>query len=191
MNTQETTTREEKIAMLNLYVTQWMHRDSIMWKIISVLFYAVIICNGLLFFTGDYDLSSIVVFAPVIAFLATLLFRLISFSFAARLEAIGKAIEKITMLLPPDVHRIPIEKTSFGKSKLATGRTGTWLPIAMFWVLILIDAIALNIAMSSVGIPALTVIANLIFIAATMLLVHFTLTQKECEETQTADKPEA
>ena len=108
--------REDIIALMNTYLTEWIHRDNLLWMHVFKIFYATILVIFLPHITNylNIDLPQI---NPLWFYIMSLVFLYISLGYSKRLEASGKTYQNIIELLDDDLQRIKLksEKIKFGR----------------------------------------------------------------------------
>lgn len=108
---------EHVINLMNIYLSEWEHRDELLWKQVFKYFYATLI---VLFLPNLASFLQINLpdfhnaLFPAIAFLLALVFLYVSIGYAKRLEASGKTYQKLINLLPSELQRVPISDLKFG-----------------------------------------------------------------------------
>ncbi len=132
--------RENLLKAWEICESAWQHRDKIMWKVLFTFFYAIIICNSLLFVVEKYNFTDVAVAFPFITYLCTYCFLYVAKAYAARLQATRDSINKIRAKLGDVYVECGVEKTYVAKAKLAK-----WVAVCMFIVLILVDSVALYV----------------------------------------------
>lgn len=106
-------TTEQLLELINIYLSEWMHRDSMLWKQIFTYFFATLIVM-ILPFTNIVELT-ISGFVPdwifpTIGLLMSLAFFIIGKGYAVRLTAIGTIYDTLIHKLPEDFRRIRLNK---------------------------------------------------------------------------------
>ncbi len=175
-------TKEQLLKAWELYESHWQHREKTMWKVMFTLFYAILICNGLPFFKNKFNFSGIAWLFPLIGFVWTYCFRVITLSHGARLEATAKTIDRIRKKLGPICKKVSIEETSFKGSFFAMRHMAKWIPIAMFWALIGVSFAALNVAVRGVWNMNRIIWVNVAVAHVTLLWAFITRTKVEKKE---------
>ena len=120
----EIETTEELLSLMNIYLTEWSHRDSLMWKQICTFFFATFIVISLPF--GEIwkiALTEIIpnfVF-PITGIVLSLIFLYITIQYAHRLSKISDTCRELIEYLPEEFQRRKLyDKDSINdKKKLA------------------------------------------------------------------------
>ena len=97
---------EDIISLLNIYLTEWIHRDQILWSQVFKLFYAILVVILLPNISSYLNIT-----LPAVP---TVFFR-ISVGYLKRLEAIGNTYQKLINRLPVEYQRQRINELHFGK----------------------------------------------------------------------------
>lgn len=139
----EIKTTEELLTLMNMYYLEWAHRDSLMWKQVGTLFFAVFIII-LLPFIKIWDISlaeKIPHFIfPLTGILLAFVFLYITVQYATRLSKIGETYRELIEYLPKKFQRKCIyEKNNINKRK----QLAYTVPVIMFVVLIAFGIIIL------------------------------------------------
>lgn len=104
---------DQLLNLMDIYLSEWTHRDSMLWKQIFTYFFATLVvmilpfANIWEFSLGDKIASWIF---PAIGILMSLAFFIIGKGYAVRLTAIGKVYDKLIQKLPKDYRRIKLEE---------------------------------------------------------------------------------
>ena len=136
-------TTEELLSLMNIYYSEWQHRDSIMWKQIFTFFFASFIVT-LLPFANIWDISLANVIPPLVfpivgAALACI-FLFISIGYARRFSRISDSYRKLIDYLPKDFRREQLHK----KEDISWRKRLAYIvPVVMFSALILFSGIIL------------------------------------------------
>lgn len=108
---------ENVISLLNIYLTEWIHRDQILWAQVFKLFYAILIVI-LLPNVASYlniTLPAIpAIFFRVFGLISSIIFFYISVGYLKRLEAIGNTYQKLINKLPEEYQRQRIYELRLG-----------------------------------------------------------------------------
>ena len=104
---------DQLINLMNVYLSEWEHRDSMLWKQVFTYFFATLIVMILPFANiWDFSLGDKIepwIF-PVIGLLMTLVFSVIGKGYAIRLQAIGHTYGELIDKLPKEFKRQKIEQ---------------------------------------------------------------------------------
>lgn len=130
------------IDLMGIYLSEWEHRDELLWKQVFTYFYATLIVlflpNLASFLHIDLPNFHNALF-PIIALLLAVVFLYVSIGYAKRLEASGKTYQKLIDLLPPELQRIAISDLKCGRP--FAKRMSIILCILMFLGLCILSAI--------------------------------------------------
>lgn len=100
------------ISLLNVYLTEWIQRDQILWAQLFKFFYAILIIILLPNLARHFDLAlpnlPIFIFR-LIGLLFSLLFLYVSLGYAIRLQAISDTYRDIINTLPKEYRRKSIK----------------------------------------------------------------------------------
>ncbi len=107
------------LALMDIYLTEWRHRDELLWKQVYKYFYATLIIILLPQLTQiiKIDIPGIpaIVFG-IVGLIMSGIFTLVSVGYAKRLTAIGETYQNLINCLPRDpvdLRRISIEDPNF------------------------------------------------------------------------------
>lgn len=109
-------TTEDLLTLMNIYLEEWKHRDSMLWKQVFTYFFAILIVmiipfaniNG--FSLGD-KLPQCAF--PIVGLVLDLIYAIICYNYAARLSSVGKAYTNIIDMLPRKYQRTKIKDKPF------------------------------------------------------------------------------
>jgi len=134
------------IQLLDVYLTEWSHRDSLLWAQISRYFYATLIVIILPNITSylNINLPSIApkIF-PILGMILTAIFCYVSLGYAKRLEAIGNTYQNLIDTLPKQYQRVKIEEIN---GKIYKVHFSKFINIVLTVVLLFIAIIMLIIS---------------------------------------------
>lgn len=84
---------ENALNLMNIYLSEWEHRDTLFWSQIFKYFYATLVVlflpNIASYIQVNLPSFPAITF-PVVAFIMSLVFLYVSIGYSKRLEAIGK-----------------------------------------------------------------------------------------------------
>ena len=136
-------TTEELLSLMNIYFTEWSHRDSLMWKQVCTFFFAAFIVT-LLPFSKIWEISLTKVIPnfvfPIVGIVLSLIFLYITIQYAHRLSKSSDTCRELIEHLPKEFQRkklYDIERINFSK-KLAY-----IVPMIMFLTLVIFAVIIL------------------------------------------------
>lgn len=136
-------TTAEFLTLMNIYYSEWEHRDSLMWKQVTTFFSSVFVIILLPF--GEVWQIPLVDHIPNIVFpfvgiALSFIFYYITIQYAHRLSKIGTTYRKMVDLLPKDLRREKI----YEKNRVTRSRQLAYLvPSILFLALIIIGDVVL------------------------------------------------
>ena len=154
--TAETLNISERLQLMEIYLTEWMHRDNLLWSHTIKLFYAILITiflpNIARYLKIDLPIVPSVVF-PVIGVLMSILFLYVSLGYSARLHASGDTYKKLIDSMPEKWQRVPVEdlktkKKNYKFGRLFKPRTSYLVCFTMFGVLFALSVVMIVISIS-------------------------------------------
>lgn len=112
---------DDLINLMNVYLSEWNHRDEMLWSQVFRYFYvtvaAIFLPNiaGFLGIVLPEKLPNIIF--PIAGLVLSLVFLYVSIGYAKRLEAVGKIYKKLISYLPKDLQRYTLldPEIKFGK----------------------------------------------------------------------------
>lgn len=127
------------VDLMDIYLSEWMHRDELFWMQTYKYFYASLIVMLLpkiaSFLTITLPTINAIVF-PIIGIIMAMFFLYITLAYAKRLEASSKTYQKLIEMLDPALQRKSIRTLKFGK--FYDIQISTMVAIIMFFALIAI-----------------------------------------------------
>jgi len=150
---------KDVIALLDVYLKEWMHRDQLMWTQLFRYFYAsliVIVLPNIPKVSTFYILSVPVSLFHWLGFFMSVAFLYISLAFAKRVEAVGNTYRKIYENLDSKYHRDKLKDLPFCDkcinkcliikylNERLDRRLGYIVPILMFILLIVTNVILIS-----------------------------------------------
>lgn len=127
------------LMLMDIYLTEWRHRDSLLWKQVFVYFYAIVIIIILPFVdvlgVGFEDILPRWIFSAT-GIILSFIFLIVSKGYADRLKSIGDTYNRLIKMLPVQFRRNEI------KSNM---RLSYFITYIMFGLLIIISTITLYI----------------------------------------------
>ena len=107
----------ETISLLNVYLTEWSHRDKELWSKALKLYYAILVIilfpNITNFFNVILPSLPAIIFR-VIGLLLSLIFLYVTFGYAIRFQAIADTYQSIINELPDKYRRKSIKSYKTG-----------------------------------------------------------------------------
>lgn len=99
------------IHLMEIYLTEWCHRDSWLWKQMYTWFFAGLVVDILPFTTiWNIDLTNVIpkwIF-PIVGIIISIFFSIMSGAYTIRLAAVGKTYANLIETLPTEMRRIKI-----------------------------------------------------------------------------------
>lgn len=99
---------EQLINLANMYLSEWTHRDSIMWKQVFSYFISCLVVMLLPFmsyFGIDFNGALPKWIFPVMGLILSTVFFVVSKGYAIRLQAIGETYQRMIEMLPKKMQR--------------------------------------------------------------------------------------
>lgn len=105
------------ISLLNVYLSEWSHREQYLWKQIFTFYYAILI---MIIFPNLKEYLKINLpihdnFFRVIGLLLSLLFLYVSIAYVIRFQAIGNTYQSLINKLPKEYQRERIDTSKYGR----------------------------------------------------------------------------
>ena len=107
-------TTNDMLHLMDIYLCEWQHRDSMLWKQTFTFFVAALVVMILPFSSlwGIKISDSIPKWVfPTIGMALSVVFYIISMGYSLRLTAIGKSYNNLLNMLPKNYQRISIKET--------------------------------------------------------------------------------
>lgn len=128
----EINTTEELLSLMNIYYSEWSHRDSLMWKQICTFFFAVFAVIILPFAKiWEIRLTEVIpeFWFPIVGTILSLIFLYITIQYAHRLSKISDTYREVIEHLPEEFRR----KSMYGKDRITIlNKLAYIVPIIMF-----------------------------------------------------------
>ncbi len=135
---------ENILHALEIYESDFKHRDNYMTKEMYTIFFAGLFCNVIPFIlpkSENISLNPALYFVfPAVALFITVYFWFYAMACAARVHATTETIEELMKLLPEKLRRVKLEKTPFAVSSMVTKPMSLWTPAWMCSALFAFDA---------------------------------------------------
>ena len=99
------------LDLMDIYLSEWKHRDEMLWKQVFKYFYAslvVLFLPNIASFLGINLPEFPAVLFPLAALVLSLVFLYISIGYSKRLEASGNTYQKLINLLPEELRRVSV-----------------------------------------------------------------------------------
>ena len=135
---------EHTLELMNIYLSEWIHRNDSMWKLVFRYFCVALV---VLFLPNIANFAGIslpqfpLVLFPAVAAILSLYFLYVSIGYAKRLEAIGKSYKKLIDLLPKELQRVDLLDPEIKYGKYFHPRMGALLCCVMFGALIILSVV--------------------------------------------------
>jgi|InofroStandDraft_1065614.scaffolds.fasta_scaffold120207_2 hypothetical protein len=135
---------EHVLELMNIYLSEWIDRNDLMWNLVFRYFYVALI---VLFLPNVANFIGITlpqfppILFPIIASILSLYFLYVTVGYAKRLEAIGKTYQKLIDLLPKELQRFSLSDPEIKYGKYFHTRMGAKLCCLMFGVLIFLSIV--------------------------------------------------
>ncbi|MCI8351440.1 MAG: hypothetical protein HFJ86_09815 [Oscillospiraceae bacterium] len=126
---------ENVLYLMDIYLSEWEHRDELLWKQVFKYFYATLIVlflpNLASFLNVDLPAFPQILF-PIVALILSLVFLYVSIGYSKRLEASGNTYQKLINLLPEELQRVSVSSSSIKFGKFFSKRMSIVICILMF-----------------------------------------------------------
>lgn len=129
---------DSTISLLNIYFSEWSHRDQILWSQIFKFYYAILIIILLpnLAIYLQLNLPSLPIFIfRLIGLILSFIFLYVAIGYAIRLHAIANTYQNLINSLPKEYHRMSIKDIKYKEipiGKFFMPRLGYVICIALF-----------------------------------------------------------
>ena len=137
---------ETTIALLNIYFSEWSHRDQLLWSQTLKFFYAILI---LILLPDIADFLKITlppipsIIFRICGLTLSIIFLYVSLGYTKRLEAIGNTYQNLVNMLPKEYRRQPLDKLHYGF--LFKPRMSYFICFTLFFILLLLSIILILI----------------------------------------------
>lgn len=135
---------ENVIELMSVYISEWEHRDELLWKQVFKFFYATLIVLFLPNFASfiGIDLPNFPkILFPSVALILSLVFLYVSIGYTKRLEASGNTYQNLINLLPDDLRRVSVTDPSIKFGKFFSKRMSIMICVLMFFGLLLLSIV--------------------------------------------------
>lgn len=149
MNSQrnsENITTEQILETLNVYLQEYIYRDTHMWNQNFRFFFASLVVMFLPNLTEGFGITIPDIFLknswvfPTVGVILAIVFLYVSLSLAKRFQAISKTYNKLINMLPEDLRRISIKNLPY---KFLNKTHIFLIPILMFTALIVLGILGI------------------------------------------------
>lgn len=128
---------EQLLNLMDIYLSEWMHRDLLLWQQVFKYFYAALVVMILPFIDlWGLNLSDIIpnwVF-PVVGLVLSVFFFIVGKGYAVRLTAIGISYSNLIEKLPEDIQRLKL--SAIKRKSLVNIRLSYFIVYSMSFLLI-------------------------------------------------------
>ncbi len=130
---------DDVLCLLNIYLSEWEHRDELLWKQVFKYFYVIVIVlflpNIASFLQIELPKFPKVIF-PLAALILAFVFLYVSIGYAKRLEASGETYQNLLNLLPKELQRISLSDSKIKCGKFFARRMSVVICTLMFFLLL-------------------------------------------------------
>lgn len=137
---------EDLLRLIEFYHTDWMHRDSFLWKQVFKYFFATLIVI-IIPFTDNWILNFEGIIPkwifPSVGIVLSCIFFIVGRGHVARLRASGKKYNDLFEMLPKDFRRITLDEIH--KAPISNRSLAPILVYTMFFILITLSVVFLLI----------------------------------------------
>lgn len=114
-------TKEELISLISIYLSEWEHRDNVLWRQVFKFYYVTLIITVFPHITGyidaDFEINNPSIFY-CIGLIMSIMFYYVAIATAMRSKASYKAYEKVANLLENEERtysRVSVSSLKFGR----------------------------------------------------------------------------
>lgn len=135
---------EHVLELMDIYLSEWKHRDELLWKQVFKYFYATLV---VLFLPNMASYIGIVlpgfpkIIFPIAALVLSFVFLYVSIGYAKRLEAIGNTYQNLMSFFPKELRRVSLSDKSIKYGSFFKKRMSVVICILMFLGLIVLSII--------------------------------------------------
>lgn len=132
----EIKTTEELLKLMDIYLSEWKHRDILLWRQIFTYFFVIML---IYFFpySAIWGENLIDIFPrwifPIIGIVLSIVFLIVGIGYSTRLKASGNSYQKIIDKLPTQFQRVKIDELN--NFKLANSPMSSFIVSVMFVIL--------------------------------------------------------
>jgi hypothetical protein len=123
------------LDLMDIYLSEWKHRDEMLWKQVFKYFYAtlvVLFLPNIASFLGINLPEFPAVLFPLAALVLSLVFLYISIGYSKRLEASGNTYQKLINLLPEELRRVSVSDPNIKFGRFFSKRISVVICVLMF-----------------------------------------------------------
>lgn len=138
---------EHIIELMNVYLSEWEHRDELLWKQVFKYFYATLVVlflpNVASFLGIDLPNFPKILF-PIVALVLSLVFLYVSIGYSKRLEASGNTYQQLMNLLPEELRRVSVSNPNIKFGKFFSRRMSVVICVLMFFGLFCLSIVMIT-----------------------------------------------
>lgn len=129
-------TTEELLELMDIYLSEWKHRDILLWRQIFTYFFVIML---IYFFpySANWGENLIDIFprwiSPIIGIVLSIVFLIVGIGYSTRLKASGNSYQKIIDKLPTQFQRVKIDELN--NFKIANSTMSSFIVSVMFVIL--------------------------------------------------------
>lgn len=131
-------TVQNAIKLMEIYLSDWKHRDDLLWKQVFKFFYATLIVILLPYLTSAIEINVPATIPNllfyILGLIMSVIFLYISWSYAKRLEAMGNTYKYFISMLPEKYRRLELDCGPIVKKRISKV-----VSVMMFIVLFLLS----------------------------------------------------
>ena len=136
-------TTEELLELMDIYLSEWKHRDILLWRQIFTFFFVIMLVYFFPYFANWGE--NLIDILPgwiclIIGIVLSILFLFVGIGYSTRLKASGNSYQKIIDKLPTQFQRVKIDELN--NFKIANSPMSSFIVSVMF-VILLVLGIAL------------------------------------------------
>ena len=123
------------LDLMDIYLSEWKHRDEMLWKQVFKYFYAtlvVLFLPNIASFLGINLPEFPAVLFPLAALVLSLVFLYISIGYSKRLEASGNTYQKLINLLPEELRRVSVSDPNIKFGRFFSKRISVVICVLLF-----------------------------------------------------------
>ena len=127
---------QDLINLVEVYLTEWIHRDELLWSQVFRYFYVTVVAIFLPNITEflkirlPEEIPNIVF--PIVGFVLSIVFLYVSIGYAKRLEAVGETYRKLIQYLPEGLKLYSLKDPKIKHGKYFVCRMSVVLCVLMF-----------------------------------------------------------
>lgn len=119
-NTHLSSDYDTTISLLNVYLTEWIQRDQVIWSQIFKFYYAILVVTLLPNMPGLFELPpNCIIICRIIGLVLSVVFFYVSFGYAVRLHIVSVSYRRILNKLPEEFRQINFNDITFRGKNIA------------------------------------------------------------------------